>query len=350
MLRELGRGGMGVVYLAKHRLTHREEALKVVNPRVLGEAGMAERLDREIRLAASLDDKNIVKVHTALRLGKLVVLVMEYVPGENLADVVSARGPRPVVNACYYVQQAAMGLQHAFKKNVVHRDIKPSNLILARHEPVVTILDFGLAKARRETEATTRDLTGSLTIGTPEYMAPEQWEDSAQADIRADIYSLGCTLYFLLTGRAPFPAKSWVGQMKAHSSIEATPLHKLRTDVPAKLAAVVAKMMAKDPAQRYQKPVEVAQALAPFVERKPRTTESKTDGGKGRQDKVAKPVAIPVTMIEGQDTIAKGRKKADGRRMSRGVLPSCLTWLLIGLTLLVSLLAVGLVWEACRRR
>jgi S1-C subfamily serine protease len=171
-------------------------------------------------------------------------------------------------------------LQHAFEKGMVHRDIKAHNLILARDgdKHVVKVLDFGLAKATREKKGTgheatglgmtteTPDLTGAgMMVGTPDYMAPEQTLEAGTADIRADIYSLGCTLFFLLTGRPPFQAKDLLELLEAHQARKAEPLHQIRAEVPAELAAVVARMMAKDPAQRYQRPVEVAQALAPFV-------------------------------------------------------------------------------------
>jgi WD40 repeat protein/serine/threonine protein kinase len=267
VLRELGRGGMGVVYLARNRLMDRMEVLKVVNQFLLEQPGMAERFLREIRSAAQLRHPNIVTAYAALQLGELLVLAMEHVEGEDLGRVVKARGPLPLVNACYYAQQAAMGLQHAFEKGLVHRDIKPGNLILAREgkRHIVKILDFGLAKATREKEGQF-DLTGSRQlVGTPEYIAPEQTRDAAHADIRADVYSLGCTLYFLLSGGPPFQGKSLYELMQAQVSEQAVPLNQMRPEVPAELAAVVARMMAKDPPQRYQKPVEVAQALAPFV-------------------------------------------------------------------------------------
>jgi hypothetical protein len=258
---------MGVVFLARNRLTERQEALKVVNQRLFSQPGVKDRFLREIRSAARLDHPNIVRTHTAAQRGELLVLAMEYVDGEDLAAVVKARGPLPVVNACYYVQQVALGLQHAYEKGMVHRDIKPQNLMLARQgkKHTVKILDFGLAKPAREEQVDLRLTTPGQILGTPDFMAPEQTEDAARADIRADLYSLGCTLYFLLIGRPPFQANNWVAMVMAHHSGPATPLHQVRKDVPPELAAVVARLMAKDPAERYQKPVEVVQALAPFV-------------------------------------------------------------------------------------
>jgi serine/threonine protein kinase len=267
VLRELGRGGMGVVYLARNRQMDRLEVLKVINRQLLDHPGAAERFLREIRSAARLNHPNIVTAYAAPPVEGLLLFAMEYVEGEDLARVVKTRGPLPVANACLYVHQAALGLHHAFEKGLVHRDIKPQNLILAHDgkKAVVKILDFGLAKVTREKEAAS-DLTGSGKIlGTPDYLAPEQIKDAATADVRADVYSLGCTLYYLLTGRPPFTGKSLFELLQAHNTKEATPLDRVRKDVPAGLAAVVAKMMAKDPAARYQTPLEAARALAPFA-------------------------------------------------------------------------------------
>ncbi len=269
ILRELGRGGMGVVYLARNKLMDRLEALKVVNKALLGRPGAVERFVREIRAAARLNHANVVAAYSAVESGELLAFAMEYVEGEDLARLVQKQGPLPVADACYYVQQAALGLQHAFERRMVHRDMKPQNLILAREgqRPIVKVLDFGLAKVTRARNEDT-DLTGDgAMLGTPAYVAPEQALDPSRADIRADVYSLGCTLYYLLTGEPPFQGRSLYGVLQAHQSTEARPLNLVRPEVPGELAAVVRKMMAKGPAERYQTPMALAQALAPFVKR-----------------------------------------------------------------------------------
>jgi hypothetical protein len=266
VLRELGRGGMGVVYLARNRLMKRPEVLKVINPQFSAEPQTAERFLREIEAAARLDHPNIVRAHAAFRAGALVVFVMEYVEGETLARLVETRGRLPVADAGRYARQAALALDHAHGQGLIHRDIKPANLILAR-SGLVKVLDFGLAKATSEGGSTSHGLTRSGEVfGTPSYLAPEQARDAAKADVRADLYSLGCTLYLLLAGRPPFQGRSLYELLRAHEEQEATPLDQVREDVPAGLAAVVAKMMAKDPAQRYQRPAEAARALEPFAE------------------------------------------------------------------------------------
>jgi formylglycine-generating enzyme required for sulfatase activity/tRNA A-37 threonylcarbamoyl transferase component Bud32 len=266
VISELGRGGMGVVYLATNKLMGRKEVLKVVSRERIDRAGALDRFLREIRNAAQLHHPNIVTAYSAIRVGESIVFAMEYVEGHDLSQLVKLCGPLPVAHACNFIYQAALGLQYAHEQGMVHRDIKPSNLILARHgkEPAVKVLDFGLAKATREGPMD-RGLTheGQM-LGTPDFIAPEQSLDAHKADIRADIYSLGCTLYYLLSGGAPFQATSLYELLQAHHSMEAKPLNLVRPEVPWELAAVVAKMMAKEPGRRFQTPGEVAQALTPF--------------------------------------------------------------------------------------
>ncbi len=266
VVKELGRGGMGVVYLARNRMMDRLEVLKVVSKSLLDRPGALERFQQEIRSAARLSHPNIVGAHSVLRLGELLVLAMEYVDGQDLAAFVLERGALPVANAAFYAHQAALGLQHAHEKGMVHRDIKPNNLILALEgrKHVVKILDFGLAKATSEKSADAGLTKTGQMLGTPDYIAPEQTLDAQKADIRADIYSLGCTLYFLLSGRPPFDGTSLYAILQAHHTVEAKSLNLVRADVPPALAAVVAGMMAKDPARRYQTPIDVARALVPF--------------------------------------------------------------------------------------
>ena len=264
--RELGRGGMGVVYLAHNRLMGRDEVLKLMGEHLMGDPGVLERFLREIQSVARLRHANIVTAYHATRLGGSIVFAMEYVEGLDLSKLVKTKGPTPVAHACLFIHQAALGLQHAHEKGLVHRDIKPHNLMLSRegNKAMVKILDFGLAKAAREEKVEGGvSLTGQA-LGTPDYIAPEQIIDAKSADIRADIYSLGGTLYYLLTGHPPFQEKSLYDLYQAHISRNADPLNLVRPDVPAELAALVAKMMAKDPAQRFQTPGEVAQALKPF--------------------------------------------------------------------------------------
>jgi serine/threonine protein kinase len=280
ILRELGRGGMGVVYLAENTLMGRKEVLKVVGSHLVSRPMVLDRFRREIRSAAQLHHTNIVTAYTALTLGETFVLAMEYVEGFDLARVVKGNGPLPVAHACNYVHQAALGLQHAHEHGMVHRDIKPSNLMLSRQgkRPVMKVLDFGLAKVRSEGQTDSGLTREGQMLGTPDYIAPEQIRDAQSADIRADIYSLGCTIYHLLAGRPPFTGDNLWDLYQAHFSMVASPLNMARPEVPAELAALVAKMMAKDPARRFQEPREVAQALTPFF--RPAMVQPSDPGGK----------------------------------------------------------------------
>jgi formylglycine-generating enzyme required for sulfatase activity/tRNA A-37 threonylcarbamoyl transferase component Bud32 len=266
LLRELGRGGMGVVYQARHTVMNREVVIKVISKALLDQPAALERFRREVQAAAQLAHPNIVTAHDAEQAGDTHFLVMEFVPGQSLAEVLQKKGPLPVVHACHYARQVALGLQHAFEKGMVHRDIKPQNLMLTP-KGQVKILDFGLAKLASE-RGTGKGLTASgAYMGTPDYSAPEQATDARSADIRADLYSLGCTLYCLLAGHPPFQEDTAVKTILAHLEKVPRPLTELRPDVPPALWVVVARLLAKDPAQRFQTPAEVAQALTPFCRR-----------------------------------------------------------------------------------
>ncbi len=279
IVRRLGAGGMGVVYLAHNRLVGRDEVLKVMGQQISRQPGVSDRFLGEIRAVAKLRHANIVSFYTAFRCGESLIFAMEHVDGFDLARCIKAKGPFSVSYACACAHQAALGLQHAHEEGMVHRDIKPSNLMLSRKgkRPVIKLLDFGLARASREQGliALSRDETPSpdrahlrLTctgemLGTPDYIAPEQIVDAQAADIRADIYSLGCTLYCLLTGRPPFEGKL-EDVLRAHRAMEAPLLDLVRPDVPPGLADLVAQMLAKTPDDRPRAPAEVAVALTPF--------------------------------------------------------------------------------------
>jgi len=263
-VRQLGSGGMGAVWLAEHRVMGRQVAVKVIRPELFAKGGAAERFQRETQAAARLHHPNIVTAFDAEQAGATPLLAMEYIDGVSLADELRRRGPLPIAEACDVVRQAAIGLQHAFECGLIHRDLKPHNLMRTA-DGTVKILDFGLAVLADAGERQ-GELTGqNVVLGTPDYIAPEQAEDSHAADIRSDIYALGCTLYHLLTGRVPFPGDSVLRKLDAHRKQEPEPMRTIRPEIPAELAAVVARLMAKSPADRYQTPAEVAAALAPFA-------------------------------------------------------------------------------------
>jgi hypothetical protein len=262
--RLLGEGGMGSVYEAEHCVMRRVVALKVIHRAYTASPAAVERFRREVRAAARLAHPNIVTAHDAEQAGDLHFLVMEYVEGVGLARVVKEHGRLPVTEACEYVRQAALGLQHAHERGLIHRDVKPHNLIRCA-DSTVKVLDFGLAALAAEQG---NGLTEQNAImGTPDFMAPEQAEDPRTADARADVYSLGCTLYYLLTASVPYPAATPLLKILAHRERPVPPLRRECPEAPRGLAAVVARMLAKKPADRYQTASEVARALEPFTGR-----------------------------------------------------------------------------------
>jgi serine/threonine protein kinase len=261
ILERLGVGGMSLVYLCEEPEQQDRVAVKVLPNTHAQEAEYLKRFYREARAAAALDHPNIVRTYDIDHDGKVNFLVMEYIDGTLLFDLVQNFGPMDITRAAHYMRQSAIGLQHASQSNMVHRDIKPGNLILDRGG-TVKILDMGLARIFNESEEV---LTRGV-LGTPDYLAPEQSLDSHNVDIRADIYSLGCTFYYLLTGGAPFAEGSLAQKLMWHQSRPPKPVRALRPEVPEGLAAIVHKMMAKKPEERQQTPAEVAQALEPYTQ------------------------------------------------------------------------------------
>jgi serine/threonine protein kinase len=293
ILEPLGAGGMGQVYKAVHVTMDRTVALKVIAPHLLKDARARARFQQEVRTAAKLHHPNIVMAHDAAEADGLSFLVMEYVEGTTLSTLVGEHGLPPVPLACEIIRQAAMGLQHAQDKGMVHRDIKPGNLMVsAQHTPgggaivhperrgpglpgwptapLVKILDFGVARLRElgpdgepvKMQTLTQE---GCVVGTPEFMSPEQACDSRNVDVRSDIYSLGCTLYYLLTGRPPFSGATALETMVQHLKQPLPPISQLRPGLPPGLVAVVNRMLAKAADERFATPAQLAEALRPWI-------------------------------------------------------------------------------------
>src|SRR5438477_4642678 len=259
LLERLGAGGMGAVYLCEHILMGRRVALKVL-PIVQAEDPAAlARFYREAKAVARLDHPNIVRAYDIDREDKLHFLVLEFIDGVNLHDFVKKNGTLAPARAAHYIRQAALGLQHAHEAGLVHRDIKPGNLLLDR-QGVVKLLDMGLARFFDDDSGTfTREFEQGYSIGTADYMAPEQTRDH-RVDIRADIYSLGGTFYYLLAGKSPFHDGTIHQKMIWHQVRQPKPIRSRRSDVPEGLARVMEKMLAKEPARRFQTPLQIAEA------------------------------------------------------------------------------------------
>lgn len=268
ILEELGRGGMGRVYRAVHDRMDRQVAIKVLSPQLMRSPRAQSLFDREVRAISRLSHPNIVSAYDANVASGRHFLVLELVDGPNLSRFLRKNGALNVDQSLEYTKQAGLGLAHAHKRGLVHRDIKPGNLLISLEDQggkmvpgPVKISDFGLARLRDQEsgdpgESSLAAATQSVT-GTPDYISPEQACDVHQADIRSDIYSLGCTLYQCLTGRPPFDGNNIIEKLVRHAS-EAPPNPRvLRPEIPDVVAQLVTKMMAKLPEQRYQTPDEL---------------------------------------------------------------------------------------------
>jgi serine/threonine-protein kinase len=314
LLERLGEGGTGQVYKARHTHMNRIVALKLIRHDLLADKEVLARFQREIQLVSTLTNPHVVHAYDAGPSGQNYYLVMEYVEGMDLARLVKQHRQLPVVQACDYIRQAALGLQHIHERGLVHRDIKPSNLFITNlpgnkrsqtsdESPwgTLKILDLGLARLQRPIHSeVTGDLTNgtSMALGTLDYMAPEQALDFHSADIRADIYSLGCSFHQLLTAQPPFVVGTVAQKLLRHQQQEAPPVDRFRSDVPAPIVAVLRRMMAKQPKDRYQTPIEVARlllALTPAPEATYLPTVLNTDTT--ARLPMAVPVAAPGAMV-----------------------------------------------------
>ncbi len=278
LLDKIGQGGMGAVFKAVHRHMRREVALKVLHADLAESPDSLQRFQREMRAGGRLNHPHIVPTLDADQIGDTMFLVMEYVPGSNLALLVGQHGPLPIEQALRYVAHAAEGLAHAHDQGVIHRDIKPSNLLCDEHGNV-RVLDLGLARFAADGQAQQTQLTGTgVLLGTVDYMAPEQALSTRQADARSDIYSLGCTLAYLLTGQPPFCGESVLKRLMAHRDTPVPSLSEKRQDVPDTVNRIFQKMVAKQPAERYQSMRELLADLAPLVGSRPPRSRWMTRG------------------------------------------------------------------------
>jgi serine/threonine-protein kinase len=283
LLERLGEGGMGQVYKARHRRLGRLVALKLIRKERLANPAAVLRFHREIQAAAQLAHPNIVMAYDADAADGVHFYTMEFVEGTTLGRLVLSSGALPVPLACECARQAACGLAHAFDRGLVHRDVNPTNLMLTwtsptsnpqpsvsaerhvkanwgAHNPLVKVLDMGLARVHSNEDGKPITQFGIL-MGTPDFIAPEQARDARQADTRSDLYSLGCTLYFLLTGMVPFPGGTRMEKVLRHQSEVARPLEELRSGIPPAVSAVVRRLMAKRPEERYHTPAELVAVL-----------------------------------------------------------------------------------------
>jgi eukaryotic-like serine/threonine-protein kinase len=261
----VGGGGMGAVFRAWDTSLHRTVAVKVLSRRQADDNESERRFQTEARSAARLDHPNIARAHYVGEDRGVQYIVFEYIDGTNVRDMVYESGPMQVGSALNVTLQIASALVHSWEREVVHRDIKPSNILIT-HEGLAKLVDMGLARLE-SLEQTEHDETATgVTLGTFDYISPEQARNPRDADIRSDIYSLGCTLFFMLTGRPPFPEGTVLQKLLAHQGDPPPDVRELRPDVPDLLATVLTTMLAKRPEERFQTPVELSAALTDCIE------------------------------------------------------------------------------------
>jgi serine/threonine-protein kinase len=288
LLDQLGQGGVSEVFKAWDTCNGQIVALKVLRQHLVSSSDAVRQFQRELRAVTRLNHPNVIKTYHADQVGSMHYFAMEYVEGIDLNHYVQKVGPLPVEEACEYIRQVAQGLQHAHQSGLVHRDIKPANLFLInpppfigeaprsmapgkRADPLVKILDWGLARLRPVQGQPSDSFAGcdleseqGALIGTADFIAPEQARDASLVDTRADLYSLGCTFYYLLTGQPPFPGNSLMQKLMRHQEAEPPSVRGRRADVPDEIDAMLLRLLAKRPEDRYQIPLLFIASLRPF--------------------------------------------------------------------------------------
>ena len=327
ILRPLGQGGMSKVFLAEHEMMRRRCAIKVLPTKYQEDPDLLSRFHLEARAIAALDHPHIVRAYDFnkdVRYGKEIhYLVMEYVEGQDLRRMVEEQGPLDYRKAADFIRQAAEGLTHAHAAGFVHRDIKPANLLVDPNG-VLKILDLGLAQFTFEGEDAWQSPEGQQSaVGTADYVAPEQVMDSRNVDGRADIYSLGYTFYFLLTGRRPFPKSTLVELLMAHRVESPEPISNLRPDVPSELIEIIDRMTSKSPDLRFQTAKDVAERLqawlhdsesrdysriSALVAAAKRAKQSGSDSSAGKPESAAKKTEPELAFLDDEPASSAGAK------------------------------------------
>ena len=324
LLRHIGKGGMSQVYLAEHTLMKRKVAIKVLPANRVEDSTYLERFRTEARAAAKLDDPNIVRAYDIDNDGKTHYIVMEFVDGPDLHIYVREHGPLKYEKAADYVAQVARGLAHAHEMGLVHRDIKPANCLIDKHE-TVKLLDMGLARLIDDEASLTLENNENV-LGTADYLAPEQALNSHKADARADIYSLGCTLYYLITGHPPFPDGSISERLLKHQVEQAPSIFKERPDAPSVLVNICNRMMAKRVDERYQTAGEVAERLTEWLADRGLTVgdsgkQKKDSGSGGVGSDVFRRFAASMNKASG-DSAGRPKGSAIGRKAPAAAAPA----------------------------
>lgn len=293
LLDHLGTGGMGAVFLAEHKRMGHKVAMKILPPDLTENPQLLGRFYQEAKATAALDHPNIVRAHDVDEASGIHFIVMEYIEGENLEQQVRRNGYLPYKQVAEAIRQAAAGLAHAHAKRLIHRDIKPSNLVLDVHG-IVKVMDMGIARILEQGDEDSLTLQGhEEMLGTVDFIAPEQFEDPHNVDARADLYSLGCTMFFLLTGRAPFDEGTMTDRLLAHQAQAPPDLRQVRSDIPKGLVEICLKLMEKKKEDRYQTANELGQALTDWLKSVDQPQSSQPT--EGEEAAAEPPAAEPAT-------------------------------------------------------
>jgi serine/threonine-protein kinase len=267
LLDRIGQGAMGQIFRARHQTMNRIVAIKVLRKERLANPDSVQRFKREIRAAGQLAHPRFVVVFDADEFNGTHFYAMEFIAGTDLSQLVKQYGPLPITRVCEYIYQAAEGLQYAHERGLIHRDLKPANLLLEANAdpPSIKILDMGLARLTALTDDEATLTHDGKVVGTPDYISPEQARCSRTVDIRADLYSLGCTMYYLLTAKVPFPGgSSLMEKLMKHQLEDPVPIETLRPEIPEEIRAILRRLIAREPDNRFATPAALMAALRPF--------------------------------------------------------------------------------------
>jgi serine/threonine-protein kinase len=286
----LGSGSMGRVYKAHHQMMDRYVAIKIIAPEIVTNEKVIARFQREMRLVGRLDHPNVIRAFDADQINKVLYIVMEYVPGVSLAQRLR-RGPIPPVEVAEYAAQASLGLAHAHTQGIVHRDIKPSNLLLTEDKQL-KVLDLGLGVLMEADTSSSFATADGIAVGTVDYMSPEQ-ACGREVDGRSDLYSLGCSMYHVLSGRLPFPGESPIERMGKRISGRPVPINEVKPDVPPGLVRALDKLLAAKPQDRFQTATEAAEAFQELLKPRSRPSSSQSHSASTAKPAAAAPQAPP---------------------------------------------------------
>ena len=349
LLDVIGQGGMGAVLKAEQSSVKRTVALKVMAKELVRDEKAVSRFLREIQSAASLNHPHIVAAIDADCIGDRYFLVMDYVEGRDLKAWLRKYGPLPVSWSCEVIRQVALGLQHAHELGLVHRDIKPSNIMVTVNpqtgEPHAKIMDFGLSKLVSETKVDGHSTQTGAIMGSPDYIAPEQARNAKEADVRADLFSLGCTMFQLLTDQLPFPGSTIMEKLMSRASYVPPSISSLRADVPQVVSDIAARLMRLDPTERFQTPAELAACLASLDMTKPaeptdHSTEAAADNHDGVEPDNTLNMFLDQLTAQAAEPPSSSSLPLTSRRtktstwIASGIAGACVLALLIGLAMM----------------